>query len=278
MWKLAKVIVQNGSLVLFIILQSLCLFWVVKYNQDQQKIYLHSYQLMVGKIQSRYQNMVMYFNLRQRHDSIAIENATLLSNSLNHTLQSHNQKDTLLESGPNQLVYNVIPARVINNSLDKRNNMITLDKGGNDHIAPGMGVITTQGIVGIVTDTSAHYSLVMSLLHGGTSISARLKSCGFIGSLVWNGRDPSIMSLQAVQKYANVHLRDTVVTSGYSIVFPKNLLIGFVDFYKVEEGSFTYKINVILNQPMTNLDQVYVISNNNSGEKEELEKRILRYE
>jgi rod shape-determining protein MreC len=278
MWKLAKLVIQNGSLVLFIVLQSVSLFWVVKYNQDQQKIYLHSYQLMMGNVQSRYQKMISYFNLRHQYDSLAIENARLLSRMLNAPLMPVTLKDSLPDSGPNKLEYEIIPARVINNSLDKRNNMITLDKGGKDKIAPGMGVITSQGVVGIVTDTSSNYAFVMSMLHGGTSISARLKRCGFIGSMVWNGRDPSIMSLQAVQKYADVRLGDTVVTSGYSIVFPKNLLIGTVDFYKVEEGSFTYKINVKLNQPMTNLDQVYVIRNNNSGEKEELEKRILRYE
>lgn len=278
MWKLAKVIVQNGSLVLFIILQALSLFWVVKYNQSQQKIYLHSYQLMVGGIQSRYQRMNSYFNLRERYDSISVENARILSENFNRSQSRFNTPDSLSDSIPIQRIYNLIPANVINNSLDKINNMITLDRGGRDHIAPGMGVITAKGIVGIVTDTSAHYSLVMSMLHSNTSISARLKRSGFIGSLVWNGKDPSIMNLQAIQKYAEVYLRDTVVTSGYSIVFPKNLLIGFVDFYKVEEGSFTYKINVELSQSLTNLELVYVISNNNTGEKEELEKRMLRYE
>ena len=233
---------------------------------------------MVGGIQSRYQRMNSYFNLRERYDSISVENARILSENFNRSQSRFNTPDSLSDSIPIQRIYNLIPANVINNSLDKINNMITLDRGGRDHIAPGMGVITAKGIVGIVTDTSAHYSLVMSMLHSNTSISARLKRSGFIGSLVWNGKDPSIMNLQAIQKYAEVYLRDTVVTSGYSIVFPKNLLIGFVDFYKVEEGSFTYKINVELSQSLTNLELVYVISNNNTGEKEELEKRMLRYE
>ena len=278
MWKLAKVIVQNGSLVLFIILQLLCLFWVVKYNQNQQKIYLHSYQLMVGNIQSRYQHMVSYFNLREKYDSISVENARILSQNINRTRSIIPEPDSSLLPTQDQRIYKLIPAKVINNSLDKRNNMITLDKGGRDHIVPGMGVITPKGIVGIVTDTSAHYSLVMSMLHGNTNISARLKRCGFFGSLIWNGKDPSLMNLQAIQKYADVRLGDTIVTSGYSIIFPKNLLIGFVDLYKVEAGSFTYKINVALSQSMTNLEQVYVISNNTLGEKENLEKRMLRYE
>jgi rod shape-determining protein MreC len=278
MWKIARVIVQNGSLVLFIILQCISLFWIVKYNQNQQKIYLHSYQLMAGNIQSRFQNMVSYFHLKEKYDSIATENARILSQFINRSQNAGTAPDSSINQLPNQKIYKLIPAKVINNSLDKRNNMITLDKGGSDHIAPGMGVITSKGIVGIVTDTSAHYSLVMSLLHNNTNISARLKRCGFFGSLVWNGKDPSIMNLQAIQKYADVRLGDTIVTSGYSIVFPKNLLIGFVDLYKVEAGSFTYKIDVALSQSMTNIEQVYVISNNSLGEKENLEKRMLRYE
>lgn len=278
MWKLARAIVQNGSLVLFMILQSFCLFWVVKYNQHQQKIYLHSYQLMAGKIQTRYQNLVAYFKLRNKYDSIAAENARILSHQINQSMHEIEPIDSSAMLHPDKSLYQLIPARVINNSLDKKNNMITLDKGGSDHVAPGMGVITSRGLVGIVTDTSAHYALVMSLLHSNTNISARLKRCGFIGTLVWNGKDPSIMNLQAVQKYAAVQLGDTVVTSGYSIVFPKDLVIGIVDFFKVEEGSFTYKINVTLSQSLTNLDQVYVVSNSSTGEKEALEKRILRYE
>jgi len=277
MWKIARLIVQNGSLVLFILLQCISLFWVVKYNQKQQKIYLHSYQLMAGSIQSKYQQMVSYFKLRQKYDSLAIENARILSEQINQT-GIKSKHDSFQLSASTMETFKLIPATVINNSTDKRNNMITLDKGGMDGIAPGMGVMTAKGIVGIVTDTSAHYSLVMSVLHGSTNISALLKRCRFIGSLVWNGNDPSKMNLKAIQKYADVRLGDTIVTSGYSIVFPKNLLIGFVDLYKIEDGSFTYKIDVSLSQPMTNLEQVYVITNNSSGEKEELEKRMLRYE
>ncbi|MBK8448829.1 MAG: rod shape-determining protein MreC [Saprospiraceae bacterium] len=278
MWRIAKIIIQNGSLVLFVILQSLCLFWIVKFNQNQQKIYLHSYQLMASGIQSKYQYLISYFSLRERYDSIAVENAKLRSNQINTFSNSQKKVDSLINHKSEDQLYQLIPARVINNALDKRNNMITLDKGGKHNIAPGMGVITNKGIVGIVTDTSSNYSLVMSVLHSNTNISARLKRCGFFGSLIWNGKDPSIMNLQAIQKYADVRLGDTIVTSGYSIAFPKNLLIGTVDMYKVEEGSFTFKINVALSQSMTNIDQVYVILSHDKGEKENLEKKSVRYE
>ncbi len=275
MWRILILIVQNGSTVLFVLLQALCLFWVVKFNQNQQKIYLHSYQLMASGIQSKYQYTLAYFGLRERYDSIANENARLLSVQLNQ-LNNSQIKDTLQHE--NLGGYQLIQARVINNSLDKRNNMITLDKGGKDHIAPGMGVITSRGIVGIVTDTSENYALVMSLLHNRTNISSRLKRCGFFGPLVWNGKDPAIMNLNSIQNYADVRLGDTVVTSGYSVIFPKDLLVGTVDVYKKEEGSFTYKINVRLSQSMTNLDQVYVVLNRDKGEKEGLEKKSLQYE
>lgn len=275
MLKYAQIIVKNGSFVLFIFLQTLCVIWVIRYNQPQHKIYLHSYQLFANAFQSKVDGALRYFSLKTRYDSIANENAWLLQKQLNASVPQKNQQDT---STPQPIDFKVIPATVINNSLDRRNNMITLDRGGRDGISPGMGVISSKGIVGVVTDTSHRYSLVLSLLHGNTSISARLKRCGFFGPLIWEGRDPAIMKLQAIQKYADVRLGDTIVTSGYSVIFPKNLLIGTVAMYRVTQGSFTYEIDVKLSQPMTNLDQVYVIVNENKVEKLELEKQMSRYE
>ena len=246
----------------------------MKYNQTQQKIYLHSYQLLASSVSSKYQSAIHYFQLRSQYDSLVAENAKLLMSQFN----SRHLADSSTVSAAGAIPYQVIPARVVNNSLDKRNNMLSLDKGGKDGISPGMGVMTTKGLVGIVTDTSEHYSLVMSLLHTGTSISARLKRGGFFGPLVWRGRDPSVMNLEAIQKYADVRLGDTIVTSGYSVVFPKDLLIGVVRLHHIEEGSFTYDIDVSLSQPMVNLDQVYVILNPGRKEKEELEKKASRYE
>lgn len=278
MWRIAQIIVKNGSIVLFVILQCVSLFWVVKYNQVQQKIYLHSYQLAANQLTSRYKNVVNYFNLRKQYDSVSAENARLLSHMINASLQSDPRKDSLVLDAGSKESYQLIPARVVNNSLEKRNNTLTLDKGGRHHIAPGMGVITSKGIVGIVTDTSAHYSLVLSVLHGNSNISARLKRGGFFGSLVWDGRNPSLMQLEAIQKYADVRLGDTVVTSGYSTIFPKGLPIGTVDVYRVKDGSFTYDIQVALSQSLTNVDQVYVVNINFKGEKEALEKNAGKYE
>lgn len=278
MWKIASVIVKNGSLVLFIVLQFICLYWVVKYNQAQQKIFLHSYQLMGTSVTSKYKSALDYFNLKSKYDSISIENARLMLSCINEQLALKESPDSNFIQDLRDVVYQVIPAKVINNSIDKRNNMLSIDRGGAHGISPGMGVITTKGIIGIITDTSANYSLVMSVLHGSSSISARLKRSGFFGPLVWNGRDPSIMNLEAIQKYADVRLGDTVVTSGYSLVFPRNLPIGTVELYSVNEGLFTLNIKVKLNQTLSNPDQVYVLINKDRKEQEELEKKGRRYE
>lgn len=278
MLKYAQIIVKNGSVVLFVFLQTLCLIWVIRYNQAQQKIYLHSYQLLATRIQKNVNHTLSYFNLKTRYDSLLSENVGLLETKLNHADILKRTPDTASLQHIFVNPFKVISATVINNSLDRRNNMITLDRGGKDGICPGMGVITPKGLVGIVTDTSHHFSLVISMLHGNTSISARLKRCGFFGPLTWEGRDPAIMKLQGIQKYADVRLGDTVVTSGYSVVFPKNLLMGTVSMYRITPGAFTYDIEVKLSQSMTNLEQVYVIANENKSEKLELEKKISRYE
>lgn len=278
MWKIASVIIKNGSLVLFVLLQSICLYWVVKYNQPQQKIFLHSYQLMGSAVSSKYKSTVDYFSLKSKYDSVSAENAQLLLSCINTSLKWTETADSSFMIELKESVYKVIPAKVINNSIDKRNNMLSLDRGGAHGISPGMGVVSSKGIIGIVTDTSKNYSLVMSVLHGSTGISARLKRSGFFGPLVWNGRDPSVMNLEAIQKYADVRLGDTVVTSGYSLVFPRNLLIGTVELYEVNEGLFTYDIKVKLSQSLSNPEQVYVLVNKDRKEQEELEKKGGRYE
>ena len=275
-----RILIKNGSVLLFILLQLLCFYWIVKYNQNQSKIYFYSKQLIASNILDRYNNFKTYIHLKELSDSLAAENAILLTKSFNK-IPVYSKDSLTIDSSQSNLFYssyNVVPARVINNSISKRNNTITLDKGGAAGISPGMGVVTNKGIVGIVIDTSAHFSLVMSVLHSNSRISSRLSRCGFFGSLIWTSRDPSVLNLADIQKYADVKLGDSIVTSGYSIIFPENLLIGFVDAYKVEAGSFTYTINVKLSQPLSSIDRVYIIGNKLKGEKEFLESQSEKYE
>lgn len=270
-----RIIVRNGALVLFIVLQIFCFYWIVKYNQRQNQIYLYSSQIYTNSIYSKYQSVLSYFKLKQKNDSIVQENKFLLKKSFD------NSKVQVLDSlifQKDSNMYEVIPATVINNSLAKRNNTITLNKGSNDGVSPGMGVITAQGIVGIITDVSEHFSLVLSLLHSKSRISCRIPHCGFIGTLVWDGKDPKVLQLEEIQRYAEIRIGDSIVTSGYSIIFPQNILVGNIKSFNVYPGAFTYTIQVEPSQSFFTLDQVYIVNHPFKSEKELIEKKADQYE
>ncbi|HRG34190.1 MAG: rod shape-determining protein MreC [Saprospiraceae bacterium] len=275
-----RIIIRNGSFILFLVLQIICFYWIISYNQKQNKIYLYTAQLYATVLKNKYQNLTSYFSLKDKADQIADDNAKLLSRLLN--LEATQKSDsTILDSTLSKTMvqpYTVLSARVINNSLSRKNNYLTLNKGGLDGLSPGMAVITLSGLVGIVTDTTRHFATVMSLLHSNSRISCSLKRSGFFGSLIWKDRDPSILQLEDIQKYADVRIGDTLVTSGYSIVFPKGLTIGYVKSFYAEPGAFTYTIIVSPSQDLTTVDRVYVINNNLKEEKEHLESLTREYE
>ncbi len=272
-----RIIVKNGSIILFLVLQLLCLFWIVTYNQKQGEIYFFSLQLAADALEKKVQNVTSYISLRDQISEVREENAALLQKFLNEKQNqaslpaSADSTDSTM--GGLESSYRVLAANVINNSISRKNNYLTLDKGGAQGVNPGMAVITSKSIVGIVTDTSRHFSLAMSLLHSNSRISAKLKRSGFFGSLIWKESDPRNLSLEDIQKYADVLVGDTVVTSGFSIIFPEGLPIGIVTSLGTEPGAFTYSIRVRLFESLSSVRSVYLIDNQYKDEKEELEKK-----
>ncbi|HUN15891.1 MAG TPA: rod shape-determining protein MreC [Saprospiraceae bacterium] len=279
MLKLLQQVIQHGSFILFLLLQFLCFYFIINYNQDQKKIYLYSHQKLNSFVTSRYKGVVDYFGLKKKNAILAEENARLMEQHYNSkTIISKENIET--DSSFNALVekYQIIPARVINNSINRPNNLITINKGGKDGILPNMGVITTTGIVGIVTDTSRNFSLVLSVLNPNCKISSKLIRCGFFGPMIWDGENPQYSTLVDIQKYADVKIGDTVSTSGYSYIFPGQVPIGTVNEIENNPGAFTYNIHVKLFQDMAILDEVYIIKNSTMMERSELESKGIKYE
>jgi rod shape-determining protein MreC len=114
----------------------------------------------------------------------------------------------------------------------------------------------------------------MSLLHHDTRISAVVKNNDYFGSLVWKGGSPRYMDLEAIPKHAEVHKGDSVVTSGYSSMFPEGLLIGTVASAKLENGSNFYNIRVKLSCDLNKIKHVYVVDNLMREEQETLEASV----
>lgn len=271
MQNLLQFLFRHGVFFLFLLLEAICLYLVVWSNEKQHQIFLASSNRITGKLYEKTDEFIEYWKLKESVDSLARENARL--RKLLYSVKSGQKVEaegTFDSSFLEQ--YSIVPARVINNSVSSIKNYITLDKGTADGIRPGMGVIDERGIVGIINDVSTSFAKVLSILHSDAMISASIKRNHYFGSLVWKGFNPRMMVLEAVPKHAEIFVGDTIQTSGFSRIFPKGLMIGTVERFYIEKGSNFYTVDVRLVNDLSNVQQVYVISNALKEEQAELEE------
>ena len=169
--------------------------------------------------------------------------------------------------------YQIFKANVIKNSLNKADNYITLDRGTTEGIRPEMGVVDANGVVGIVYKTSPHYSLVIPLLNSKSSISCKIVGSDYFGYLKWEGGNSRFAYLKDLPRHAEFNLGDTVVTSGYSTVFPEGVMVGTVDDMSDSHDGLSYLLKIKLATDFGKVSNVRVISRNGQDEQKALESR-----
>lgn len=170
--------------------------------------------------------------------------------------------------------YKYYTARVINNNFSKTKNQLTIDRGRNDSIKIDLGVISSKGIIGIVSDVSENYATVQSILNTKSRINAQLKKSNHFGSLIWNTKDPNVVQLIDIPRLAQIEKGDTIITGGRSTIFPEGILIGTVRDYHLDNDDNYYYVDIDLFNDMTSLENVYLIQNNEAKEILELEKGV----
>lgn len=259
---------KHGSTFLFIVLELLCFFLIVSYNNSQRSIYLHSSNLISGKLYEEKERFRNFFRLSDQLDSLQHENARLLRRVLYHEGYGRSE---LIDT--TEFNYELTPAKIINQTVNSRNNYLTIDKGSLDGISSDMGVIDKDGVIGIVQNTNSQYSRVLSLLNSKTRISARVKNKGYFGNLIWKTLDTERMDLEAIPTHANVAVGDSVVTSGYSTMFPPNIFIGTIETYNVRKGASNYSIVVRLNTDFSRSNHVFVINNTKQFLQKDIEEQ-----
>ncbi len=253
------------------------MFLIVQFNQKQRDIWFYSGSLISGKFLEMSNQASNYFYLSEVADSIANENALLLEQITNDkSLPLLIFSDTLeVQIDTAQTVrYELLPSKVINNSINKNRNFFTLDKGSADGIAPHMGIITPKGVVGIVRQVSENYSVAMSLLNSQMRVSVAIKRTGYFGTMSWQGKNPLVMDLDDIPKHADLIVGDTLMTSGYSAIFPPGLQLGILRDFKIEPGSNFYSARVELGEDISRLNYIYVLNHLEKPEILELETLI----
>lgn len=275
MFNLVQIFMRLGGLFVFIFLEIICFTLVVKYNQTQQGIYNNSVNRATGFFHRTSSGVSNFFSLDDENYRISRENARLMERMLNMGIDTTGVLDTAYvnDSIP-KFVF--MDAKIIKNSIRERHNYLVLDVGKKDGVMPHTGVVTADGVVGIIRKVSEHYSVAMSLLHRQMRISAKIKGKNFFGSLVWmDPNEKKVFDLNDIPKHADLAIGDTVVTSGYSAIFPEGIMLGVVENIDLESGNYFYNVKVRSKLDMTNIQHVYIVKNLLKEEQEELEKSVL---
>jgi rod shape-determining protein MreC len=258
----SKVFSELGNLILFLLLEGISFYLIITFNDSQAKIYHNSVNVISGTMAGQASNIRSYFSLKEQNNILLKENAKLKSKLFNLAeKQGAKPEDLPLNISENQ-IFNLISARVVNNSISLRNNFLSLNKGRKSGITENQGVIGENGVIGITKAVNDNYTTVMSIFNSQTKISARIKDKGYFGSLVWsNHGDVRYMTLNDIPKHVPIKLGDKVETSGYSNLFPSGIMLGKIVGKRIPPGSSTYELKVKLYQDMTKIKFAYVVIN-----------------
>ncbi|MDH3382211.1 MAG: rod shape-determining protein MreC, partial [Flavobacteriaceae bacterium] len=235
MKSLIRFILKYHFFILFILIQFFSLFLVVQYNNYQRASFINSSNAAFAWFYSGVNEISSYFSLRQTNTTLAKENEFLhnlyITNYKENKVKVWEVKDSLYSQQ-----YSYMNAEVINNSVNKQRNYITINVGTKQGIGPEMAVISSTGVVGIVKESSKNFSVVIPILNRNLMISAKLKNQNYFGSISWNGIDYSKCNLNEIPYHINLNVGDTIVTSGYSAIFPQGIIIGTISEYSKPEG------------------------------------------
>jgi len=266
---LLQFFLKHINFFLFLLMEFFAFFYIVKSNYYQQSVFINSANAITGGIFSIQSNLTDYLSLKIINKRLAEENARLRNNQRSAFLSTNN-KTFVVDDTLYQQQYEYTEARVVANTTNKINNYITLNKGFNHGIRKEMGVITPLGVAGIVKDVSANFCTVTSVLHSKSKISAKIKKNNYIGTLVWEGGDYRLANLKDIPTHVKIASGDTIVTSGYSLIFPGGLMIGTVYFYDSGKNNDFYNIKIRLSTDFNKISYVYIVKSLMKPELEEL--------
>jgi rod shape-determining protein MreC len=256
------------NFILFLLLQGFSIYLIVHYSNYHNAIFSKTANLLTGKINEKYNGVTYYFNLKKTNDSLVAANEKLYSKlkadfEMPDTSSNFVIDSIKVDSMERFRKYHYFPAKVVYNSVAAQNNFIVLGRGALQNIKEGMGVIDhNSGVVGIVTEVSTDYAVVMSLLHKDSHLSGKLLKGGESGILNWDGKTPNIVSLNGIPKSAKVAKGDTIISSGLSTSsIPKGMMIGVVQEVKSDKSTNNYLIKFKTAVDFYNVEFVFVIDN-----------------
>lgn len=256
----------------FVLLEVVSVVLLFKYNSYQNSVWFTSANAVTGKVYEMESKVTSYMAMAELNEQLTLRNIyqerqldqlrRLYAEVTKDTTAAEREELTFLSN------YQLIPAKVVENSIHKAENLITIDKGRKDGVEPDMGVACGNGVVGVVYLVSDHYSVVISALNAASSrISCSIRNRGYFGYLHWYGGDPSVAYVEDVPRHAKFNLGEWMVTSGFSSIFPSGVQVGKIEQVYNSSDGLSYKLKVRLSTDFGNLRDVVVISDKSIAER-----------
>ena len=275
MQNLLDFLARHFHWLVFLLLETVSGILLFSYNSYQGSTWISTANAVTGKTLELQADVEQFFSLKRLNEELSHRNIVLEQQLAiyREQLASNSQKqitDTCFLPSDSSSISAKIPAKVIANTIDRRDNLITIDRGRADGVRPDMGVISGTGLVGVVYMASEHYSIVLPVLNSRSRISCSIRGRNYFGYLTWPGGSPVEAYVEDIPRHARFQKGDWVETSGYSAIFPKGVAVGKItNIYNSRDG-MSYSLKVHLSTDFACLRDVFVINDVRLPEQRQL--------
>jgi rod shape-determining protein MreC len=272
---LLRVFSKNSFFVFFLFLQLVAIVLIFSRNSMQQSWWAAQTAAFNSWVSGYIDEGASYLKLKQVNEELVLQNKQLMQElygKQNGQIPTFRKVHDTIGGGQ---IYTFVDGDVVFNSINRKDNYFTINRGTNQGVYPKMGVIAPNGIAGIVVNTTGQYALVQSVLSvHKIKISVGLKNSGYFGTMSWDGEDSREMQLSDIPKYVSLKVGDTVVTAGKSALFPMGIMVGRVAGYQVDSKTGFWNINVELNEKMGKLSKIFVVKNLKKAEVQKIQDTL----
>lgn len=274
---LLRLFSKNGFFLFFIFLQLIALVLIFTRNSMQQSWIAAQTAAVNSWVSGYIDEGASYLKLKQVNEQLVAQNKQLMEELYGKEKGQNPVFRRVHDTVGGGQIYTFVDGDIVFNSINRKDNYFTINRGKRDGVATKMGVIAPKGIAGIVVNTTDSYALVQSVLSiNKIKISAALKKSGYFGTLTWRGDNSRIMHLSDIPKYVPLKVGDTVTTDGKSALFPEGIMVGTVAGYEVDSKTGFWDISVELSEKMGQLSKIYVVKNLRKAEVQKIQDTLQK--
>lgn len=272
---LLRLFSKNGLFVFFIFLQLIALVLIFGRNSMQQSWVAGQTAAFNSWVSGYIDEGASYLKLKQINEQLVAQNKSLMEQVYGKNATENPKFRKVHDTIGGGQIYTFVDGEIVFNSINRKDNYFTINRGKRDGVLPKMGVMAPNGIAGIVINSTDSYALVQSILSVNIiKLNAALKKSGYFGTLTWKGDDSRTMHLSDIPKYVPLQIGDTIITDGKSSIFPQGIMAGRVSGYEVDSKTGFWDISMELSEKMGNLSKVYVVKNLKKAEVKRIQDTL----